>query len=230
MSQNQSSKKLKSLRIALVPAIFSDRQFNVLIKKLNSERLTQVERNYLSNAIKAKIKAIELVKHTNVKEIYARRKDEFKIETVIACYKKAGIDLVGYKTIKAKAITPREAVTKIIYNHLQIEARIVDLLPVFILKNLDKINLFEVYDFAVENSLANFTGYVFNIAYAYSGNENIKRLLAALDKRKDNLPVFRDERYETMQELIKQDDVCRRWNIYTLNSTEDYKKYIELYS
>mgnify|MGYP001560737334 CR=1 FL=1 len=223
-------RKLEDLMLLLVPAIFTSKQFNVLIKRLENKKLSQTERNYLSNSIKSKLKAILEIKHLNFFQIYFRKNKKKILNSVVYSYLKSGINLFGYENIKGKAISATEAVKSVLNNYQELDARIVDLLPVYVLKNKGKINLFEIYDFAVENSLVNFTGYVFGIVQKHSYCKEFKNFLAALENRKDGFYIARDERYLKIIDFIEQDDISRKWNIITLNKEKDYGKYFELYA
>ncbi len=223
-------RKLENLKILLIPAIFTTRQFNVLIKRLEKKQLSQTERNYLSNSIKSKLRAVSGLKHLNFLQIYFKESKKKLLSHIIASYKKSDINLFGYENIKAKAISAAEVVKSVLNNYQEFDARIVDLLPVYILKNKDKINLFEVYDFAVENGSVNLTGYVFEIVQKHSYSKKFKNFLAALENRKDRLYIARDERYLKIIDSIEQGDVSRKWNIITLNKEKDYEKYFELYA
>mgnify|MGYP001571230789 FL=1 len=221
--------KLENLRSLIVPAIFTTRQFNVLIKKLGNEELSQTERNYLSNSIKSKLRAVSGIKHLNFYQIYFKERKKKLLNSILASYKKSGIDLFGYKGIKGKAIAPTEVVKSVLNNYQWLDARVIDLLPVYILKNENRINFFEIYDFAVENSLVNFTGYVFDIAQKHLHDAGFRKFLATLEHKKDKLYIARDERYLKIAEFIESDAISRKWNIITLNSEKDYEKYFELY-
>ena len=52
---------LESLKGELAPAIFTERQLSVIKKKLRNETLTQTEKNYLSNSIKKKFQALNVL-------------------------------------------------------------------------------------------------------------------------------------------------------------------------
>ena len=55
---------LESFKKELAPYIFTERQIEVLKKKIRNDKLTQTERNYLSNSIKKKFQALNILFHT----------------------------------------------------------------------------------------------------------------------------------------------------------------------
>ena len=223
-------RKLENLRSLLVPAIFTAKQFNVLIKRLENKQLSQTERNYLSNSIKSKLRAVSGIKHLNFLQAYAFRENKEKLlGSITASYRKSGIDLFGY-VLNGKTIAANDVIKAVLNNYQDFDSRIVDLLPVYIFKNKDKINLFEIYDFAVENGLVNFTGYVFDIAQKHSYQKEFKKFLAALEDNKDKFYIARDDRYWDIIDFIELDATSRKWNIVTLNKEKDYEKYFELYA
>ncbi|MCK5026507.1 MAG: hypothetical protein KAS15_07970 [Nanoarchaeota archaeon] len=69
---------LETFRDKLAPAIFTQRQLDVLKKKLKGEYLTQTEKNYLSNSIRMKLEALALLYNNMnfnafIEDIYCRR-------------------------------------------------------------------------------------------------------------------------------------------------------------
>lgn len=224
------TRKLEHLRLLAVPAIFTTKQFDVLVKKFENKKLSQTERNYLSNSIKSKIKGVLALKHLNLFQIYLKENKKKLILSIIASYRGYGINLFGYENLEGKQIAPTELVKAVLNNYQDVDTRIADLLPVYISKNKNKINLFEIYDFAVENSLVNLTGYIFEIVQKHSFCNEFKNFLAALENRKDNSYTVRDKRYESAIDLIEQDNISRKWKFITLNKFRDYKAYFRIYA
>ena len=227
MLQEMYKGKLERAKSILVPALFTEIQYRVLLKQLQRQKLTQTEKNYLSKAIKAKLIAAAQIKHINIFRQQRRKKG---IQAaIVASYLKSGIGLFGYHR-KTRAMPPVAAVKAVLENIDQLDARIADLLPVYIFKNQDKINLFEIYSYAVENSLTNLTGYLFEIVQKHQFSRELKEFLSCLEKQKENMPVLRDQRYLQIAGSIKQDFLSRKWNIITLNTLEDYKRYFAEYT
>ncbi len=230
MNKSLYETKLKRIKSLIVPSLFTDRQFGVLIKRLENKKLSQTEKNYLSNAIKDKIKAVVLLSHINLKNLYEHKETKKELlDLIISCYKKSDMELIGYKLSKEKVIPPTEIIKKIFENYQEIDTRIADLLPVYILNNRDKIDLFEIHQFAIDNGIINFVGYIFDIVQNYSPSREFKEFIKSLEKNKDNIRILRDKRYKKIFNLIEQDDISRKWNIYTLNKLDDYRNYFELY-
>lgn len=222
--------KLNMIKPQIVPSLFTDKQFDVLIKRIEEKQLSQTEKNYLSRAIKSKLRAAAAIKHIGIDDIYRHEENKKRaFDDIISSYKKSGIDLIGYKPSKGRNIPPTKIVEMIIDDYQEIDERTADLLPVYLSKNKEKIDLFEIYSFAIERGIINFTGYIFEIAHSLSHHEGFKKLIDSLDKIKDKINILRDRRYKKIINLIKQDDISRKWNIYTLNSLDHYKDYFELY-
>jgi hypothetical protein len=223
--------KLEELKDTLVPSLFTARQLNVLIKRLKQKKLTQPEKNYLSNAIKAKIKAINAIKHININELYSKRRNINKINKIIlVSYQKSGLELIGSKKQKRKSLSATDVVKSVISNYENLDSRLLSLLPVYITKNITKINLYEIFHFAIENNLTNIVGYLLDIVYNFYKNSEIKRFLDSLKNKKNNTNTYLDARYKNAEHLIIQDKISRRWNIYTLNTINDYRIYFEEYN
>ena len=230
MNKDVAQAKLNMIKPNIVPSLFTEKQFEVLVKRVEGRRLSQTERNYLSKAIKSKLKAAASIKHIGLDRVYEHEGNKKEIsESIISGYRKSGIDLIGYKPSKGRNPLPTRVVEMIIDDYQEIDERIADLLPVYISKNKEKIDLFEIYSFAIEKGVINFTGYVFEIAYLFSHHEGFKRLTDALNKIKDKIDILRDKRYKDIINLIEQDNISRKWNIYTLNNLDHYRDYFELY-
>lgn len=223
-------KKLENMKAAIVPALFAERQFDTLLKRLGNKKLSQVEKNYMSNSIKRKVRAINLVKHLGLSGLYGIKKEKAILHSIIASYQRAGIEMLGYGPESARPLAPAQVVEEVIENSHALGARIVDLLPVYMLKNLDKLNLFEIYSFAVEKCAVNFTGYLLNILYIHIPQKRIKELLTALEKKKDRIPFARDAAYEGAYAIIPADKLSRKWNIITLNKADNYGHYFKQYA
>lgn len=230
MNKDLYESKLNMIKPSIVPSLFTETQFGVLAKRVGGRRLSQTERNYLSKAIKSKLKAAASIKHLGLDRVYGHEENKKEIfDNIISSYKKSGIDLIGYKSSKGRNIPPTKVVELIIDDYQEIDERIADLLPIYLFKNKERIDLFEIYSFAIEKGITNFTGYIFDIAYFFSHYEGFKKLADALNKVKDKIDILRDKRYKDAIGLIKQDDISRKWNIYTLNNLDHYRNYFELY-
>lgn len=221
--------KLKVIRSLVVPSLFTDRQFNVLLKRVKGGKLSQTEKNYLSNAIKSKINAIISIKHLDLHQLYESRKSAALKDSIILSYSRSKIDLITFRPLSGKSLPPTKVIEEVLDNYQSIDVRIADLLPVYICRNKNKIDLFEIYSFAIEKGLINFTGYIFDIAYFFSYHKEFKRLIKSLERNKDKFNIIRDDKYKNIINLIKQDDLSRKWNIYTFNKLDDYRNYFELY-
>lgn len=228
MNKDLCEAKLNLVKPQIVPFLFTEKQFEVLIKRIGGRRLSQTEKNYLSKAIKSKLKAAASIKHLGLDRVYEHEKKK-AFGDIISSYKESGIDLIGYKPSKGRALSPTKIAEMILDDYQEIDERIADLLPIYLSKNKDKIDLFEIYSFVIERGIINFTGYIFEIAYSFSRHEGFKRLIDSLYTIKDKIDVLRDKRYKDITNLIKQDDISRKWNFYTLNKLDHYKNYFELY-
>src|SRR3989344_768668 len=221
--------RLTAAKSALVPALFTETQFSVLLKRAQGKPLSQTERNYLSTAIKSKLKATLSINHLNLDRLYTREKSKRALlNQIITSYAKSGITLVGAKP-SGKTLPANQVVEEVLDNFTEIDARIADLLPVYISKNRNNLRFFDLFSFVIEKGLVNIAGYVFSIVQELAPHPRFSDFLKALERHKENVPFLRDRRYEKITNLITQDDISKRWNIYTLNTLEHYKDYFELY-
>ena len=221
--------RLTAAKPALVPALFTETQFNVLLKRAQGKPLSQTERNYLSTAIKSKLKATLSINHLNLDRLYTRENSKRALlNQIITSYAKSGITLVGAKP-SGKILPANQVVEEVLDNFTEIDARIADLLPVYISKNRNNLRFFDLFSFVIEKGLVNIAGYVFSIVQELAPHPRFSDFLKALERHKENVPFLRDRRYEKITNLITQDDISKRWNIYTLNTLEHYKDYFELY-
>jgi len=221
--------RLTAAKSALVPALFTETQFSVLLKRAQGKPLSQTERNYLSTAIKSKLKATLSINHLNLDRLYTREKSKRALlNQIITSYAKSGITLVGAKP-SGKTLPANQVIEEVLDNFTEIDARIADLLPVYISKNRNNLRFFDLFSFVIEKGLVNIAGYVFSIVQELAPHPRFSDFLKALERHKENVPFLRDRRYEKITNLITQDDISKRWNIYTLNTLEHYKDYFELY-
>ncbi len=224
--------KLLAIKPKVVPSLFTERQFEVLLKRLRGEKLTQVEKNYLSNAIKEKIEAIDALKTLNLEN--ARDSSEKDRQAILASYARAGIVYHGAKS-GGRHLTPTETVERVLENYEQLDSRIVNALPVYIVKELQKIDLIEIDNFSRDNSIINFTGYVFSLALHFirahklAGERKIINFLKRWAETKDPFTVASKPYLLAAKEFIAVDELAKSWNILTLNKLESYEKYFELY-
>lgn len=227
--------KLSAIKAELVPILFSERQFEVLIKRLRGDNLTQTERNYLSNAIKKKIEAIKALRGFDLENV--RKTDRFSTirNRILASYEKAGIPFHGIKSTE-KPYSSTKAVKQVLANYEQLESRLVNALPVFIAKELRNLDLLEIYNFSREKGITNFAGYIFSIVFYFvnkqkiPGKQKISRLLSKWQEDKDIFTIAKNADLLKAEKLISKDKFSKKWNILTLNDINSYQKYFELYA
>ena len=217
--------KLSNIKDQVVPTLFTERQFQVLIKHLKNQQLTQTEKNYLSNAIRHKLEAIKALKGLDLSE-----KERFTTikKRIVASYKRAGITFHGAKTSKPYSATT--TVKKVLANYEKLEARFINALPVFIAKELRNLNLLDIYTFSREKGITNFTGYIFSIANHFVKNPSITKFLRQWQEEKDLFIIARNPDLRKAKDIITSDEFSQQWNILTLNTIDSYRKYFELYA
>ena len=221
--------RLTAAKPELVPALFTDTQFGVLLRRVQGKPLSQTERNYLSTAIKSKLRATLSINHLDLERLYIREKSKRALlDRIISSYAKSNIDLIGTKP-SGKSLPANQIVEEILANYLEIDARIADLLPIYISKNRDNLRLYDLFSFVIEKGLVNIAGYIFGIVQELAPHPKFSDFLKALERHKENIPFLRDRRYDKITSLITQDDISKRWNVYSLNTLEHYKNYFELY-
>ena len=221
--------RLTAAKQQRVPALFTDTQFGVLLRRVQGKPLSQTERNYLSTAIKSKLRATLSINHLDLERLYIREKSKRALlDRIISSYAKSNIDLIGTKP-SGKSLPANQIVEEILANYLEIDARIADLLPIYISKNRDNLRLYDLFSFVIEKGLVNIAGYIFGIVQELAPHPKFSDFLKALERHKENIPFLRDRRYDKITSLITQDDISKRWNVYSLNTLEHYKNYFELY-
>lgn len=232
MNQELYVRKLSRSKRKIVPALFTERQFEVLLKRLREETLTQTERNYLSNAIKRKIEAIAALRGLALEPLTARPRFGEVRRRILASYGKAGITFQGVAA-EATPFSSTETVKQVLSHYERLEARIVAALPTFIAKELRNLDLLDIYAFSREQGVINFTGYIFTIvayfadAHALPGRRRIAAFLTKWAETKDAQAVAKNP--DLLKASITPEAFAKSWNVVTLNSIETYKRYFDLY-
>jgi hypothetical protein len=198
--------------------IFGKIEIETIIKKLEGRKLKQTEKNYLSRAIRPKLKAAEKITNMKLLEKLQEpiKRNDKEIIYNLSHYKYPLIT----KITRTKIIPIEELIITILTKNQK--ARFIEAIPILFIKN--KINPTKLLDLAAQHGIKNKIGYLLETADKIGKlPKSLKHLLQYIKKNKDkSITSLASGDKEFLQETSPKR--IKSWNLLGRFFENDWKK------
>ncbi len=204
------------LNYPLAERILGRVEIQTIEKRMRGEKLSQVERNYLSRSIKPKLAAAQMLCEAKLLDKLGKP-DRALEKKIVFSLDKHGYGMLAKKRVNTRAVFSLEELIAVILAKCP-KARFVEAIPVLLLKN--EVNEFKLVEAACRHNIMNKLGFLVEVAGWLAAKHKVKRdyarLLAYLNGNKENRVSFlgeeKDEEYKKFLEETSPQRL-RKWNL-----------------